>query len=641
MRWLIAGLIAVLITGGVAAPAVAEERIRDFASDIVIAKDGTLDVTETIRVQVDNAAIRRGIVREFPTRYDGKRGKRNKVSFTLVETLLDGRPEPNASETMSNGVRIKIGDADRLVPVGEHVYTIRYRATRMLGRFDGFEELYWNVTGTGWRFPIDQASATITLPSKAKFGPRAVYTGYQGDSGTAAAVTDERAGSIRFATTAPLAAGQGLTVAVAFPTGVVDAPSSVTKAGWFLADWAPPLIALGGLGALIGFLYVAWQRAGRDPRAGTVVPIFAPPDGLSPAAMRYVIQQNFDNRGFAAALVDAAVKGHVRLTDEDGGFFGSDKRNIERPATAGTIPLETAEQVAIDALVAPGASIEMDNANHATFSASNKILADAYGTRFEGTMFNRNTSWALAAIGVWLLGLLLTAILTVWVEGVAGSSWFMLSPAILLVVILLWIGLPPMSKWTSYAVHGLLIVLGGLAAAASFPAVPMALAAGRWVPIAIAAIGLPFALSAFAWIDAPTKAGRAMLDRIAGFKQYLSITERDRLDRMQAPEDDLQLFERFLPYAIALEVENRWADRFTSMLAAASAAAATSGGTSGFLWYSGSASPWTDAGGFVGSIGDSLSSAVSSASTAPGSSSGSGGGGSSGGGGGGGGGGGW
>ena len=271
----------------------------------------------------------------------------------------------------------------------------------------------------------------------------------------------------------------------------------------------------------------------------------------------------------------------------------------------------------------------------------NKGLSAAYATRFEGKAFHRNIGWAFAAVGIWMLGLVLTAIITLWVEGVAGSSWFLLSPMILLIVILVWTGLPAMSKWTGFAIHGLLVVIGGLAAAGSLPAVPMALAAGRWIPIAIAAIGLPFALSAFAWIDAPTRDGRAMLDRIAGFKQYLSITERDRLDRMQAPEDDLQLFERFLPYAIALEVENRWADRFTSMLAAASAAASASGGAQGFAWYSGSSSPWTDTGGFVGSIGDSLSSAVSSASTAPGSSSGSGGGGSSGGGGGGGGGGGW
>ena len=637
MRWLVAGLIALFVV----TPAAAEERVRDFASNIVIARDGTLDVTETIRVQVDNVAINRGIFREIPTRYDGKRGQRVKVGFTLIETRRDGQVEPNTTETMNNGVRIKIGNPDVTIPVGEHVYSIRYTATRMIGRFDGFDELYWNVTGSGWRFPIDRASATIALPSPAKFGERSVYTGFQGDKGTAAAVTGDRAGKISFATTAPLAAGQGLTVAVAFPQGVVDAPSSATRAGYFFADWAPPLIALAGLGGLIGFLYAAWARVGRDPRAGTVVPIFAPPDGLSPGAMRYLTKQNFDNRAFAATLVDAAVKGHVRLVENDGGFFGKAERSIERPVTFTAQPLDPVEQDAIDALVAPGGTIAMDNDNHATFSAANKGLSAAYATRFEGKAFHRNIGWAFAAVGIWMLGLVLTAIITLWVEGVAGSSWFLLSPMILLIVILVWTGLPAMSKWTGFAIHGLLVVIGGLAAAGSLPAVPMALAAGRWVPIAIAAIGLPFALSAFAWIDAPTKDGRAMLDRIAGFKQYLSITERERLDRMQAPEDNLQLFERFLPYAIALEVENRWADRFTDMLAAASAAAATSAGTSGFLWYSGSSSPWTDTGGFVDSIGSSLSSAVSSSSTAPGSSSGSGGGGFSGGGGGGGGGGGW
>ena len=634
MRWLVAALIALAL----AAPAAAEERIRDFASDVVIAKDGTLDVTETIRVQVDNLSINHGIFREIPTRYDAPRGKRVKVGFTLVETRLDGRPEPYTSETMSNGVRIKIGDKDRIVPIGEHVYTIRYQATRMLGRFDGFDELYWNVTGNGWRLPIDRASVTITLPSAARFGKRAAYTGFMGDTSANAEVIGESAGTISFATTSPLDAGQGLSVAVAFPKSVVDAPSSATKAGWWFADWAPPLVALGGLMGLVVFLYGAWRRAGRDPRAGTVVPIFSPPDGLTPSAMRYVIEQKFDNRGFAAALVDAAVKGHVTLIEDDGGFFGATKRSIVRLAGSGAQPLEAAEEAAINGLAAPGETIVMENENHATFSATIKGLSETYAKRFEGVAFNRNLGWAFAAIGVWLLGMLLTAIVILWVEGVGGSRWFFLSPIVLLGVVLIWTRLPKMKTVPGCGVHALLILVGGLAAAASLPAVPMALAAGWWIPIAIAAIGLPFALSAFAWIDAPTKEGRAMLDRIAGFKQYLSITERDRLDRMQAPEDNLQLFERFLPYAIALEVENRWADRFTSMLAAASAA---QGSSAGFAWYSGSSSPWTDTGGFVGSIGDSLSSAVSSASTAPGSSSGSGGGGSSGGGGGGGGGGGW
>ena len=99
----------------------------------------------------------------------------------------------------------------------------------------------------------------------------------------------------------------------------------------------------------------------------------------------------------------------------------------------------------------------------------------------------------------------------------------------------------------------------------------------------LAALGLPLALSAFFWIGAPTKEGRAVLDRITGFKHYLSITERERLDRMQAPRDTLQMFERWLPYAVALGVENRWADRFSG----AARRGRRGRAQQGFAWYAG------------------------------------------------------
>ena len=138
------------------------------------------------------------------------------------------------------------------------------------------------------------------------------------------------------------------------------------------------------------------------------------------------------------------------------------------------------------------------------------------------------------------------------------------------------------------------------------------------------------------WPRRPAK-GRAVLDRIAGFRHYLSVAEEERLQTLHPPEKTPELFERYLPYAIALEVENDWASRFTSVLAAAAA----SGQAQTMGWYSGRSDPWNDPGDFADSVGSSLASTISSASTAPGSSGGSGGGGSSGGGGGGGGGGGW
>jgi len=175
-----------------------------------------------------------------------------------------------------------------------------------------------------------------------------------------------------------------------------------------------------------------------------------------------------------------------------------------------------------------------------------------------------------------------------------------------------------------------------IALALGMPVFTEALNSGWWLPLLFPALALPLVVSAFWWIAAPTKEGRVVLDHIAGFKQYLSITERERLDRMTAPRDTPEIFEKYLPYAIALGVENRWADRFQNVLAAAQAS-----GHQGFLWYSGSGNPWSNPTGFVDNVGSSLASTIGSASAAPGSGSGSGGGGFSGGGGGGGGGGGW
>ena len=120
----LAALLALLLPQAAAA----EERILDFDSRIAIQADGTLDVTETILVRVENVAINHGIYRDFPTRYKATHGRRVRVGFQLIETLLDGQSEPNSVETRMNGVRIKIGSADRSVSPGEHRYTNRYAA---------------------------------------------------------------------------------------------------------------------------------------------------------------------------------------------------------------------------------------------------------------------------------------------------------------------------------------------------------------------------------------------------------------------------------------------------------------------------------------------------------------------------------
>ena len=612
----------------------AQERISRFVSDVQIQQDSSLEVTETIDVRAENNAINHGIYRDFPTRYRGRHGSYVRVGFAFHGATLDGQQAPASTEAFGNGVRIKIGDPAAYVSVGDHRYVLRYRTTRQVGRFKDFDELYWNATGNGWAFPIDVAEARIRLPRAARFGQRAAYTGPPGSAGSDAQVVEERPGEILFRTTRALGPGEGLTVAAAFPKGVVAEASSGSRVAEWLADNGPPLV--GGLSflGLLGFYYFAWQRVGRDPRKGTVVPIFAPPDELTPAAMRYVMQMGLDNRAFAAALVDMGVRGHIRMVEEDGGWLGRDKTRIQR--LAGDKPLPEDEQAALTELAETGGSILMEQKNHVKFSSAKKALGDSLKKRYEGTLFNKNWGWAFAGVLLFVAAIWLVAAAIVGAMGLDVTAVLIPLGAAVVVALLLWWIQSATAVGKCLAML-IVFVFGALAIATGAPVFFQALATGWWLPFALPALTLPLVLSAFAWIDAPTKAGRAVLDRIAGFKQYLSITEAERLDRMHPPEADTpELFERYLPYAVALGVENRWADRFAGVLAAAAAQ-----GQTGMTWYSGSHSPWSDPGGFADTIGSSLTSTISSASTAPGSSSGSGGGGSSGGGGGGGGGGGW
>jgi uncharacterized membrane protein YgcG len=622
------GAAAALLLALVPAAAQADERILRYLSDIQVQKDSSIEVAETIDVRAENTLINHGIYRDFPTRYRGPNGTQFHVRFTFEGATLDGSPVKASVSPSGNGVRIKLGDPNSYVAVGEHEYVIRYSATREISSFADFDELYWNATGNEWIFPIDEAEARIRLPQRVNFGQRHVYTGPNGSTAQNAEVVAESPGDITFKTTQPLGAYEGLTVAAAFPKGVVAQPTG----GAFvdaLADYGPPVLGLLSLIGLCSFYYVAWRRAGRDPRSGTVVPIFAPPDDLTPAGMRYVVKMNADNRAFAAALVDMGVRGHIRMSEEDPGWFSSKKIRLERLASDNPLPEE--EQAALSDICATGDSILMEQKNYKSFMSAKSSLSAVLKNRYEGKMFKRNLGWAAAGL------LLFAALFWLTCAAVAAATYGAIMWQVgvvfgsLLVAALLWLAFHE-STLGKCLLTLVAMAAVGIAVAFGLPVLGAALNSGWWLPMALPLIAAPIVLSAFWWMAAPTPEGRKVLDHVAGFRQYLTITERERLDRMAQPQDTPELFEKYLPYAIALAVENRWAERFQGVLAAASAQ-----GQQTFAWYSGSSNPWSNPTGFVDSVGSSLSSAVGSASTAPGSS----GGGSSGGGGGGGGGGGW
>ncbi len=624
------------------AAAAADERILHFLSDATVGADGTLDVAETIRVRSEGVEIRHGIQRDFPTRYRNRTGGEVRVGFEVVDVRRDGHAEPWRTMRYGNGVRVRIGAAQVDLPPGEHVYEIRYRTTRQLGFFEDYDELYWNATGNGSTFPIDVAEARIRLPGAVPFGKRAAFTGRQRSRDANAEVVAEAPGDILFRTTVPLAPEEGLTVAVAWEKGVVAPPPAAVAARNWVRDNAPLAAGMLGLLGLFAYYFQAWRRAGRDPKAGTMVPIFAPPDGLSAAAMRYVTEMGADDRAFAAAVVELGVGGHLRLVEEEGGFFRRDKTRIEK--TPGRTILAEPEASMLSRLFAGGDSILMEQENHATFSAAREALEAGLKRNYEGRLFVRNQMWAVRGLVlmVALLAFPAAIVLLSAPEDYGRSDIAVAVAALLLPAAALGLyfqsrrpgsAMAMGGKWLAAFIGMLGLVAGVVTIGNAFETVLDPFDLRRAAALFLPLLALPVVLSAFSWMAAPTREGRAVLDRIAGFRHYLSVAEEERLETLHPPEKTPELFERYLPYAIALKVENDWASRFTSVLAAAAA----SGQTRTMGWYSGHSDPWNDPGDFADNVGSSLASTISSASTAPGSSSGSSGGGSSGGGGGGGG----
>lgn len=627
-----------------------QEVIRSYHSAIAIQPGGSMRVTETIRVVALGEHIRRGIYRDFPTDYRDQWGNRVRVGFTFRRALRNGREEPWRTESLDNGVRVYVGDKDVFLQPGEYTYELSYETDRQLGFFADHDELYWNVTGNGWGFPIERATAEVTLPRSVAREQVTItaFTGAQGSTAQEFTGEVDAGGVSRFATTRALEPYEGLTIVVGFPKGLVPEPTTEQKLRYFAADNAPVIAALIGFLVVLVYQYLAWSAVGRDPQAGTVVVQYEPPQRFSPAEVRFLDQMGFDDKTFAALAVSMAVKGYLTIEQDGEGTFTLRKR-----AGGSRSELSPEEQRVANELFAGGDSIKLEQANHARMQAALKALKEQLARKLEKTYFVTNSKWVIPSIALTALtyiavvvsaggeGMAVGGFMSIWL-----SLWtfgvIMLGKAVVAAWRLAWHsrGLTAAGRFggaiflTLFATPffvGEVVGLGVFAIATSVPATIILFAAG---------------VSNYVFyhlLKAPTSAGRALLDKLEGFKEFLGATED--ADRRYAIDRSPATFEKFLPYAMALDLEEQWSRKFESVLAAAAAAGGTAAAAYSPSWGNFSSGGWRSFS--SGAFSSSFSSAISSSSTPPGRSSGfsggggGGGGGSSGGGGGGGGGGGW
>ena len=640
------------------------EEILTYDVTVEVEADGWLEVTEEIRVRALGERIRRGIYRDVPTSFPRERGVgRIEAPFEVVEVQRNGAPEPYALERIREpagrgGVRVRIGEADRLLEPGEHTYAITYRTVRWIRHGEEEDHLAWNVTGNGWDFPIGVASARVVLPEAVAPGDVTLqgWTGPEGSTASELTATfdpgDGPTGAARFRTTGPLGPREGLTLAFSFPAEVVAAPSDAQRAAWFRLDWGPWIDAAVAVLLVLAVYLLLWNRVGRDPPGRPVLVRYEPPEDFSPAALGYVLERGHRNRHLAAAVVDLAVRGWVEIQRtgarwtlrRTGAEPGEEPPSEERVLLAGLFGGAGLDD--------PRGTVSLSGSPNRSVREAAKAFRADVERQLEKAYFRLNRRWFAAGLVVTALGfaalawrvrhavplegLFMGIWLTFWTMGTATLVWR---------VVQAW-----RVTLSGNPLHGFgaaFLTLFALPFVGAEVAVAVLLVQSTPLHLLVAAVVLGAVNVLFYHLlERPTLRGRGVLDEAEGFRRFLTSTEEDRIHRLQPADASLELFERYLPWAIALGVESAWAERFEEALATPAAAApsgaATALGGAGLGWYSGGTAG-SSLSGLTGSLGSSFSSSLSASSAAPSSSgsSGGGGGGSAGGGGGGGGGGGW
>jgi len=503
-----AWLFACLITLAAALPAAAREIvIQRFDEQVVVHRDSTIDVTENIQVQFIGTNWH-GIYRTIPIQYVGTAG----FNYTLfIDHVTATDEDGNAlklEQSHQNGyARLKI-----YVPEPDNstrTVVLHYRVRDAIRFFEDHDELYWNVTGQEWDATISSASARIELPEGASGVHVTAYTGaFMSRAHDADVNVNDNVIEIR--TNQPLGYHQGLTAVVGFDKGAVHEPTAAEAAGlWLESNW-PIFLPLFALPIM---LWLWWTR-GRDPERDAITVQYDPPDKLTPGECGTLVDNEAAMRDITATLVDLAVKGYMTIEQKDhSGMLGLTHHrdyifHLKKPPTQWA-DARPHEQQMLTALFDVGATQDVklsDLQNHfyTYLPAIRGGILDALVT--DGYYLHRPDTVRSGYIGGGVaVGIVLIAI-GIWLSKSSGMQPF---------------------PW----------VLAGILTGA-----------------VIAIVGW--------FMPARTITGARTYAKVLGFEQFLSRVESDRIKRMEnAPE----LFEKFLPYAMALHCEKKWVQAFSGI----------------------------------------------------------------------------
>jgi uncharacterized membrane protein len=502
-------LFVAFVFPAAAALSTRELRIENFQSETIVMPDGTIDVTETIQAHFLGGPWH-GLYRTIPVEYVTPQGL-NYSLFLDIRRVVDasGRALKYETSRERHYRKLKI-----YIPYADNTtqnISIEYSVSDALRFFEDHDELYWNVTGDGWDIPIQSASARIILPAGTTNIRANVFTGAYRSRAQNADV-DVSGDGVEVRTREPLHLHEGLTVAVAFDKGFVREPTAANKfALFFRSNWP-----LGIPIAAFAVMFYLWWTRGRDPRLRPITAQYEPPNQLTPGEVGTLVDNSADMRDITASIVDLAVRGYIAIEEHEkdrmlGLMHDKDYNFIVQKDRAEWSKLKPHEQTLLEGLFTTGAvgeSVSMSTLENHFYTNLPNIKSNIFGSLMaDGYYSRRPDSVRSAYIAAGFIG-------------------------------------------------GLLLVFGGVKIASDRGMAPLAFIIAGLLTGAI--------VCAFGWfMPAHTEQGTRALEGVLGFEDFLIHVESERFDSMiKTPE----MFEKFLPFAMALGVEKNWSRAFQGIL---------------------------------------------------------------------------
>ncbi len=554
------------------------EAIRDYNVYITVNPDASVDVMEEILYDFGYDQ-RHGIYRNIPLSYwDGETYIDTEI--TNISVVDEEGTEYQYEEYRGYDLELKIGDPDATI-TGQHWYIISYTAHAIINGFETHDELYWDAIGTDWSVPIDSSEVLVTIPEGGSVDTNytTCYTGSYGtqyeQNCTATVWSDTQ---FYFAAD-NLGYYEGLTVVAGFDTSLVRTPgilrinadqdyASVTihtgtaeqettpvvkrlapgeyqveakkfkyhpysgtvtveegkttylnvefaKKGWaILIEFYTPLIL--GLLLYIG-IFLLWWHKGRDAKGrGTVVPQYEPPKKLTPGEMGVLVDEKAHMHDITASVIHLAVEGYLKIRqEEEKKLFKWLKKDYDytfiklKDVTKGEAKVPEYERDIFDAIFSKNKKeVSMSSLQHKFYSKLPTIKRSLYKRMTDKNFFKKSPDKVKKFyVGIAIAFFFGISILSVIVGALADSAWYLLF----------------------FPIAGIEAVI----------------------------------LSPF--MAKKTARGAEVYEEIIGFKWFLTVTEKKRLEFFNDPEKFKGMFEKYLPYAIALEVEEKWAKQFEDL----------------------------------------------------------------------------